>query len=103
MDPSFVFLLGVNRYRDFHVQRSLNFEGSNGGLGFLARLQVTYLFSETTQFRLSYEAHRMFTSGLFKTRGGLSEADVLSNYVGSFRGYASTKEAYIELGGILKL
>lgn len=103
IEPSFIFLLGVNHFRDFHVQRALNFIGENSGIGFLARVQVNYILSEKTQLRLGYEAHRMFTSGYFQTKGGLSYNDVLSNYLGKYSGYASTKEAYVEAGVVTRL
>ena len=103
IEPSLIILIGFNRFRDYHVQRDLNFYGENDGLGFIAKLLTSYSISEKTQIRLSYEAHRMFTTGYFRTKGGLNFQDYSSNYVGKFNGNASTKEAYIELGVITKL
>ena len=103
IEPSFILLIGYNRFRDFHFQRNLNFIGENSGLGFISKIQTSYDVSENTQLRLSYEAHRMFTTGYFKTKGGLSSGDVLSGYSGKYSGGSSTKEAYIEFGAITKL
>jgi len=103
IEPSLILLIGFNRFRDYHVQRDLNFYGENDGLGFIAKLLSSYSISEKTQIRLSYEAHRMFTTGYFRTKGGLNFQDYSSNYVGKFNGNASTKEAYVELGVITKL
>lgn len=103
VDSSLILLVGRSEFRDFHVQRALNFEGESYGLGFLAKLQMSYLLSTNSLLRISYEAHRQFNSGSFRTRGGLNANDVLSNALGEFKAYTSTKEAYIEVGGIFKL
>lgn len=103
VDSSLILLVGRTEFRDFHVQRALNFEGESFGLGFLAKLQISYLLSKTSQLRISYEAHRLYSSGSFGTRGGLNTNDVLSNYLGEFKAYTSTKEAYVEVGGIFRL
>ncbi len=103
IEPSLILLIGYNRFRDFHFQRNLNFIGENSGLGFISKIQTSYDISENTQLRLSYEAHRMFTKGYFKTKGGLSSDDILSGYLGKYSGGSSTKEAYIEFGVITKL
>ncbi len=98
IEPSFHLLIGFNRYRDFHVQRALNFIGRGAGNGFLYKLSINYLFSEKTYFFINIEGHRFFSYTTFYTKGGLSPDDVLSNYAGRFRSYVNTKESSLEIG-----
>lgn len=90
------YLVSYLYARDFHIQRALNFLSKSTGPGFLYKLDITYTVSENTLFKISTSGHRHFTSGIFKTRGGLYESDILSNYSGTYKSYLSTKEMMIE-------
>ncbi|MCB1176384.1 MAG: putative porin [Leptospiraceae bacterium] len=98
IEPSFFLLIGFNRYRDFHVQRALNFIGRGVGNGFIYRLQISYLLSEKDILYINTEGHRFFAYTLFKTTGGITRDDILSTFSGDFRSYITSKESFVEFG-----
>ncbi|MDX1961139.1 MAG: putative porin [Leptospiraceae bacterium] len=87
-------------YRDFHKQRALNFIGTSFGSGFIYKAEISYIFSESLLINFSINGHRQFTSGTFRTKGGLTYDDVLSNYLGEYKAYINTKEVNLEFGFI---
>lgn len=98
METSLHLLVGYSQYRDFHIQRALNFIGSSLGNGFLYQVSINYLLNEQDFLFLNYEGHRYFGYSFFHTKGGLSQEDILSNYSGKYRSYISTKETSLEFG-----
>lgn len=92
VEPSFELLLAYNRFRDFHIQRALNFIGNNFGSGFQYQVNIGYFVFENSILKFNFKGHRQFSDGNFKTSGGLNVNDISSNFLGSFRSYVSTKE-----------
>lgn len=90
-------LLAANRERDFHIQRALNFIGRNYGSGYNARANFHYNSPIGIVF-LGINFHRQFTEGKFKTKGGLSDGDVMSNYLNGYKSYVNSKDYRIEFG-----
>ncbi|MEM7179539.1 MAG: putative porin [Spirochaetota bacterium] len=103
IEPSVEMMAVFNRFRDFHVQRALNFIGTQSGPGFRFRLALSYLIGTSGVLKVTYHAHRQFTRGQFETRGGLSTDDILSNFLGNFNSYVSTKQAGLEFSYSHKL
>ncbi len=103
IEPSFHILYAFIKTRDFHIQRALNFLAYTSGPGFLSRIELSYIISEKSIFKFAITGHRQFTDGYFKTTGGLSESDILSNYLGSYRSYINTKEVIFEFGMNMRL
>lgn len=95
--------LSYSKFRDFHVQRALNFIGYGYGNGFIFRSELSYIHDESNSVKLAFEGHRQFTYAQFNTKGGLSNDDILSNFLGNFRSYITTKEAYLSLSYIRKI
>ncbi len=103
IEPSVHLLYAFIKTRDFHVQRALNFLSYTSGPGFLARIETSYMLTETSLLKIGITGHRHFTIGAFTTKGGLYENDILSNYLGSYRSYINTKEVNFDFGYSLKL
>lgn len=103
LESSFSLLAGYTRYRDFHVQRALNFRGEGGGSGFLFKISFMYEFSKMDLLRVSYIGHRYFSESHFRTYGGLTSEDVASNFTGKFHSYINTKETFLEFTFLRKL
>jgi hypothetical protein len=102
IELSLDIFLAYNRQRDFHVQRALNFIGYALGSGYIGSINLTYL-TEYGMIGVGLNFHRQFTEGRFKTKGGLSESDIFSNYIGHFRSYVNTKQANLEFSFIKRL
>jgi hypothetical protein len=102
-DLSAHLLLTYSNFRDFHKQRALNFIGSSLGIGFLYKTQIGYKISDDGMIQFSLTGHRQFTEGTFFTKGGLGSEDILSNFLGNYKAYISTKEAFFELSYIHRL
>jgi hypothetical protein len=103
IEPSVHILYAFIKTRDFHIQRALNFLAYTSGPGFLARLETSYILSESSLLKIGITGHRHFTVGGFTTRGGLYENDILSNYLGSYRSYINTKEVNFDFSYNYKL
>lgn len=103
IEPSFHLLYTFTKSRDFHVQRALNFISHTSGPGFLSRIETSYLISENSLIKFGITGHRQFTEGSFRTKGGLSENDVFSNYIGSFKSYVNTKEVNFDFSVIIRI
>ena len=103
IEPSFHLLYAFIKTRDFHAQRALNFLAYSSGPGFISRLELNYIISEKSIFKMAFTGHRQFTSGHFTTKGGITESDILSNYLGIYGTYINTKEVLYDFGFILKL
>jgi len=103
IEPSVHLLYAFIKTRDFHIQRALNFLAHTAGPGFLARIEGSYSISENAMIKIGVTGHRQFTGGSFKTRGGLYENDILSNYLGSYKSYINTKEVIFDMSYIMRL
>ncbi len=100
---SFDLLWGVNKFRDFHYWRALNFSGYSGGPGFQYRGDVYYIAQENLMLKFSHAGHRLFQTGNFSTKGGNSFSDLLSNYAGKYSHYLNTKEVLFEFSVVRRL
>ncbi|PJZ70742.1 putative porin [Leptospira perolatii] len=96
VDTSFLGLSWYSHFRDYHYHRTLNFIGNAGGYGFEASLGLGYNWSRWLAF-LKLTEHRLYGSGSFSTKGGLSNEDLISGSAGRFRNYLNTKQYNIEL------
>jgi len=103
LETSTHLLFGYLKYRDFHIQRALNFKGIGSGIGFLLQINLLYQLTEVDMIRVGYKAHRLFSESNFKTFGGLTREDVLSNYYGKYHSYITTKEAALEFSFLRKI
>lgn len=92
VEGSFQIYFGVNFGRDFHVQRNINFLSKANGSGFSYRLESGYLLSNDDILSVSTYGHRNYARGFFVSKGGITESDILSNYVGHYKSYINIKE-----------
>ncbi|MCB1142703.1 MAG: putative porin [Leptospiraceae bacterium] len=102
LEAELFLTLGFSKFRDFHVQRALNFIGNGIGSGFVFRLGGSYSLGDDYSLNLFYEGNRMYSHSNFTTRGGLSADDVISGQLGKYKNYLSTKEANMEFS-VMKL
>ncbi len=100
LELSFDLLWGIDKFRDLHYWRALNFKGYSGGPGFQYKADFFYKALEDTIVKFSHSGHRLFQTGNFTTSGGNSFSDVLSNYAGKYSHYLNTKEVAFELSVI---
>lgn len=98
LDTSIHFLFAYIQTRDFHIQRNINFLSKTGGTGIIATADLGYKFSNRFFGFLRMNQHRFFTKGNFEADGGLSEEDILANFVGKYKAHINTKEYSLELG-----
>ncbi|MBE7413467.1 MAG: putative porin [Leptospiraceae bacterium] len=103
LEFSFDIVYGVNKFKDFHYWRAMNFNGESGGFGFQYKGEIYYRLSDSILFRFSHTGHRLFQSGYFTTKGGNSFNDILSNYAGKYSYYLNTKEFFYDLSIMKKL
>ncbi len=96
LEASFLGTVWYSHFRDYHYQRNLNFIGDSSGYGVETNLGAGYII-ESWLFFLKFTENRLYGSGSFVTKGGLSQEDVTSSYVGSYRNYLSTKQFSVEL------
>jgi hypothetical protein len=94
----FLLITGVSNFRDYHVQRDINFIGRGYGEGFIFNSGIKIKISETYHLSVMYEANRLYSEATFSTRGGLSTNDRLSNFFNNFHNYLSYKETNLNLG-----
>ncbi|EQA46621.1 hypothetical protein LEP1GSC050_0387 [Leptospira broomii serovar Hurstbridge str. 5399] len=84
-----------SHFRDYHYQRSLNFIGDAAGYGIEANIGGGVIV-DSWLFFLRLTENRLYGSGSFQTRGGISSNDILSNAAGHYRNYLNTKQYNIE-------
>lgn len=102
-DANASYIYAKTTTRDFHVQRGATFLSSVVGDGLLMNLETGYLWDENTKIIARLEEHRLFMSGSFTVRGGLSRDDINSNFLGNFGNHINLKEWLVELGAQRKL
>ncbi|MCE9501192.1 MAG: putative porin [Leptospira sp.] len=101
LEASFQFIIGLNNSRDFHYQRGVNFISYTGGPGFIYKLEYTYKYTPEVFLKIGLYGHRLFTRGSFRTKGGYTSSDILSNYAGDYGNYVTTKESGIEFSAFI--
>lgn len=103
IDSSFHVLSARIQTRDFHKQRNINFLSDTYGFGLLATLELGFKWNQSFLAFLKWNQHRFFTKGSFVADGGLSEGDILANYLGRYKAHINTKQWNIQLGGEYRL
>jgi hypothetical protein len=98
LDTTLHGLFAFYKTRDFHVQRNINFNSETFGPGVLAQIETGYKMDNRSIFFLRMNQHRSFTKGTFAAVGGLTEQDILANFLGRYKAHINTKQFSVEFG-----
>ncbi|TGK20167.1 putative porin [Leptospira fluminis] len=94
-EGSFMGSTWFSHFRDYHYQRNLNFIGNAAGYGIETNIGGGRIWNSWLFF-LRLTENRLYGAGSFRTAGGISASDILSNSAGSYRNYLSTKQYDLE-------